>query len=454
VTAAAKTAKTHFGAINFESFGVPPRPGTASRAPTSPHLATAEHVLPAPLKSEPSFAAFVALMALMMGTASLSIDSMLPAFDPIAAAFGIEDNRIQYVVYAYLVGFGALQLVYGPLSDVLGRRRVVLAGLFIFCLGSLFGIIAPTFELLLVARAVQGAGAAACRILVVAIVRDRFEGREMARVMSLTMMVFIMVPVIAPAVGSAFLLLGSWHYVFIGTLAGGAILMLWFGLRMPETLHPEHRRPFSSTGIVASFKRTMRERISLGYTIGAGLMFGCLMAYVGNAQQILETDVYGLGSLFPLAFGSMAIAAGIGALSNSRLVRRYGMRRLSHGALCCILILSAAQIPLVLAYDGKPPLWLFCAWIALALFFFSLTMPNFNAMAMQPLGDIAGTAASFIGFLTTAIGTICGLLIAQAFDGTILPLILGFVALSIACLLVTLATERGKLFQPQTMPVK
>ena len=396
----------------------------------------------------PSFVEFVATMALMMGITSMSIDNMLPAFDAIAAEFAIADNSIQLVVYAYLFGFGAMQLVYGPISDSVGRRSVVLGGLAVFCLGSLLAVFAGSFELMLAARVVQGMGAAACRILATAIVRDRYEGREMARVMSLTMMVFIIVPVIAPAIGSFFLLFGSWHYIFVSTFAVGLILALWFGLRMPETLHPDHRQSFSMSRVLGGFRRTIGTRISLGYAAGAALMMGCLMAYVGGAQQILETDVYGLGPLFPVAFGAIAAAMGVGALINSRLVRRYGTRRLSHGALCCNIAISAAVIPLAIACDGKPPLLLFCAWIALAHFFFSLTLPNFNAMAMQPLGDIAGTASSFVGFFTTVVGALCGLVIGQAFDGTVLPLAIGFFVLNGAGLAVVVWTERGRLFNP------
>lgn len=400
------------------------------------------------LSRTPSFVEFVALMALMMGISSMSIDNMLPAFDAIASEFAIEDNRIQLVVYAYLFGFGAMQLVYGPISDTAGRRSVVLCGLAVFSLGSLLAVFAGSFELMLAARVVQGMGAAACRILATAIVRDRYEGREMARVMSLTMMVFIIVPVIAPAIGSFFLLFGSWHYIFISTFAVGLILALWFGLRMPETLHPDYRQDFSMLRVLGGFRRTIGTRISLGYAASAALMMGCLMAYVGGAQQILETDVYGLGPLFPVAFGSIAAAMGIGALINSRLVRRYGTRRLSHGALCCNIAISAAVIPLAILFDGKPPLLLFCAWIALAHFFFSLTLPNFNAMAMQPLGDIAGTASSFVGFFTTVVGALCGLVVGQAFDGTVLPLAIGFFVLNGTGLAVVVWTERGRLFKP------
>jgi DHA1 family bicyclomycin/chloramphenicol resistance-like MFS transporter len=302
---------------------------------------------------------------------------------------------------------------------------------------------------MLAARVVQGMGAAASRVLAAAIVRDRFEGREMARVMSLTMMVFIIVPVVAPAIGSFFLLFGSWHFIFLSTFVVGLALAVWFGTRMPETLRPEYRLTFSMRRIYAGFRQTVTTRVSFGYTTCAALVMGSLMAYVGGAQQILETDVYGLGPLFPVAFGCIAASMGVGALINSKLVRRYGMRRLSHGAICMCIFMAALQIGLAVMFDGRPPLILFCGGVALIHFFFSLTLPNFNAMALQPLGAIAGTASSFVGFFTTVIGAICGLVIGQAFDGTVLPLVTGFFVLNTAGLLVILWTERGRLFTPQ-----
>ncbi|MBN8921121.1 MAG: MFS transporter, partial [Rhizobiales bacterium] len=194
----------------------------------------------------PRFGEFVAIIALMMGLTSFAIDNLLPAFDALRAEFSIADpNRAQLAIYVYMIAFAVAQLVYGPVSDMMGRRPTVLFGVVIFVLGSLLALVARSFEVLLIARAIQGVGSAAARVLAVTIVRDRFAGREMARVMSLTMMVFLIVPIFAPTLGSALLALGNWHMIFGATAALGLLLAVWFGLRMPETLHPEYRFPFS-----------------------------------------------------------------------------------------------------------------------------------------------------------------------------------------------------------------
>ncbi|WP_439814685.1 multidrug effflux MFS transporter [Zavarzinia sp. CC-PAN008] len=402
--------------------------------------------------TRPGFVEFVALMALLMGMGAFSIDNLLPAFGPIGADFAIADaNQLQFIVYAYMAAFAVTQIVYGPLADVIGRRPVLLTGLLIYSVGSIVAILADSFAMLLVARVIQGIGSAAARVLVVTIVRDRFAGREMARVMSLTMMVFILVPVFAPAVGSLLLLLGSWHVIFIAMLLLGLVVLAWFWLRMPETLHPEYRHPFSFARIGSGIALSITTRASFGYSVAMGLMMGCLMAYIGSAEQILgsEAGVYKLGALFPVAFGVVAGVMGIASLVNSRLVRRLGTRRLSHGAILGFTAVSGLHVALALLFDGVPPLWLFVGLLSLAQFLFSMTMPNFNAMAMEPLGAIAGTASSFIGTFTTVLAVIVGTSIGQSYDGTVLPLALGYFLLGGAAVLVILWTERGRLFRPQ-----
>lgn len=404
-----------------------------------------------PAAQKPGFVEFVLIVALMMGLISLSIDNLLPAFAPIQADFGIADpNALQWVLTSYMIGFAAMQLVYGPLSDVVGRRPTMMAGLVVYIAGSLLALVADSFTLLLIARGVQGLGAAAARVLAVAIVRDRFAGREMARVMSMVIMVFLIVPVFAPAIGAFFLWLGGWHYIFLSMLGLALIVAVWFGLRMPETLHPEYRFPFSLTRIGQGVRLTATNRVAVGYASGMGLMMGCIMAYVGMAQPIFETEVYGLGPLFPLAFGLIAVVMGLASLTNARLVRRVGMRRMSHVGLCGFILASALQLGVAFLFDGRPPLLLFGVLLALSQFGFSLTMPNFNSMAMEPLGAVAGTASSFLGFYTTLLGALLGLGIGQFFDGTVIPLSAGYLGLGVTSLLIVLWTERGRLFHPQT----
>ena len=401
----------------------------------------------------PPFREFVALIALMMGLTALSIDNLLPAFPAIQDAYDIPDaNELQLLVYVYMFGFGIVQLVYGPISDVVGRRPTLLAGLAIYAVGCVMAALAPSFEFLLVARAVQGVGVAAARVLAVAIVRDCYSGREMARVMSLTFAVFIIVPVFAPATGSATLLLGDWHLLFTTMLALAVVVAAWFWLRMPETLHPEYRLPLSAKRIAEGVRLTVTNRAAIGYSTAVGLMFGALMGYVGSSQQIFETEVYGLGPYFPVAFGAIAAVMGVAAVVNSQLVRSLGMRRLSHASILAFLVVSIIQVALAAAYAGRPPLLLFGLVLAASHFLASLTFPNFNAMAMEPLGAVAGTASSFMGFYTTLVGALFGLAIGQAFDGTVLPLGIGYLVLSILAVAVVLWTEKGRLFQPQHEP--
>jgi DHA1 family bicyclomycin/chloramphenicol resistance-like MFS transporter len=396
--------------------------------------------------STPSFPEFVLLIALVMSLGSLSIDNLLPAFGPIRADFGISDpNDLQLLVTTYMVPFAIMQAVYGPVSDVIGRRPTLMIGLAIYLVGGLVATMADSFSVLLIGRVIQGAGLAATRVLTVAIIRDRFAGREMARVMSITMMVFIIVPIVAPASGSLLLLLGTWHLIF-GTIVGVALLVGgWFYVRMPETLHPEYRRSFSFGQITSAIQTTISTRISIGYATGIGLMMGCLMSYIASAQQIFETEVYHLGAWFPLAFASIATFMGAASFTNATLVRRWGMRRLSHIGVCGFTLVAAVQLSFALIYDGRPPLLLYAGLVAVNQFLFSLTVPNFNSIAMTPLGAIAGTASSLIGSYTTLLGALLGLFIGRSFNGTVIPLSMGYFGLGAACLIIVLWTEKGRL---------
>ncbi|AWN47290.1 MFS transporter [Methylobacterium terrae] len=395
----------------------------------------------------PRFVEFVALMALMMGLTAVTIDSFLPAFPAIQRDFAVQDpNRLQLLVYVYMLGFGTAQLLYGPVSDGTGRRPALIVGIAIYLAGSVLAMLAPSFEVLLLARAIQGIGGAAGRVLAVAIVRDRYEGRDMARVMSFCMMVFLIVPILAPSLGGAVLLAGSWRLIFGMMLALALVTLAWFGWRLPETLHPAFRRPVSARAIGSGIAVTVRTRASIGYATALGLTTGCIMGYVGSAQAIFDTGLYHLGPLFPVAFALIAGAMGLATLINARLVRRLGMRRLAHAGMLGLFVAACLQLGLILAFSGRPPLWLLIATLAACQFLMSFAMPNFNALAMEPLAAIAGTASSFIGFYTTLLAAFCGLLVGQSFDGTVLPLAIGYGALSGLGLATVLWTERGRLF--------
>jgi DHA1 family bicyclomycin/chloramphenicol resistance-like MFS transporter len=401
--------------------------------------------------SMPSFREFVALMALLMALTAMGIDVLLPALPAIGADLGVEDgNSLQLLVYVYMFGFAAVQLVYGPLSDAIGRRGVLLAGIVIYLAGCALAAVAPDFTTLVVARLIQGVGAASSRVLTVSIVRDRFGGRDMAQVMSIIMMVFILVPVIAPAIGGAIIAVGDWHHVFVSMFALGAVAGAWYALRMPETMHPEYRLPLSPARLAAAATTCLTQRTTIGYATAMGLLQACLMGYIGQSQQVFEGEVFGLGAWFPLAFGLLALAIGIGSMANALLVRRIGMRRLTHAAVLAATAAAGLMLAVTLLADGDPSLWVFGPTLAVFNLAFALAMPNCSAMAMEPLGAVAGTASSLIGFYTTMMSAVLGLAIGQSFDGTVLPLSIGFLVLCSAAVVAVTWTERGRLFRPAT----
>ncbi len=391
------------------------------------------------------FPEFVALIAFMMALTGLSIDVMLPALPQIGHSLGVESgNDLQVVVISYVAGFAAGQLVYGPLSDRFGRKPVLLAGLAIFVAGTITALLAPTFTTLLCARVVQGIGAASPRVMALAIVRDLFTGRTMARVVSLVMMVFIWIPVVAPTLGQGLLAIGTWRWTFDLLLGAGMLCAAWACWRLPETanLSPGHR----PRSLVGSLGAVLGTRQTTGYMIAAGFMFGCLMSYVASAQQVF-VDVYKLGAHFPIAFGAVASVMALAGFTNSRIVERLGMRLVSHTALTAYALASLALA--AAAWSETATLPLFCALAALTFFLFGLIAPNFNALAMEPQGDNAGLASSLIGFYSTGAGAICAFVVGRAFDGTVLPLAAGYSAMSLLALATVFFVEgpRG-MFRP------
>jgi DHA1 family bicyclomycin/chloramphenicol resistance-like MFS transporter len=396
-----------------------------------------------PALSKPQF---VALMAMLMAINAISIDIMLPGLQEIGASLGVVDeNTRQYVITAYLIGMGSAQLFFGPLSDRFGRKLPLLGGLSIYALCALAIVFVPSFSGLLALRFMQGIGAAATRVITVSIVRDVYGGRMMAEVMSLVLMVFMIVPVIAPSIGQLIMIFAEWHMIFVVICLFAVSVGTVVILRLPETLSVEHRRPFTATAILEGFRIVLTNRVSLCYSLAAAFLFGSLFGFINSAQQIL-VGIYGLGHWFPLVFAAFASMMAVASFTNSRLVKRYGMRRLSHGALIgfaiCSLIWAVASI------FGTLPFWLFIVLYGAAMFQFGLIGSNFNAMAMEPLGHVAGTASSVLGFAQTIGGATIGALIGQAFNGTVTPLAIGFLTVSVIGLGFVLIAEKGKLFSP------
>nr|WP_206668297.1 multidrug effflux MFS transporter [Roseibium aquae] len=391
------------------------------------------------------FAEFVILIAGLMALNALAMDIMLPALPDIGAALNIvHENDRQEVLVAYLLGFGGAQLLFGPISDSLGRRTVLLGGLFIYALASIGCLFSDTLNQLLLARFIQGVGCAATRVVAVSIVRDCYSGRKMGKVMSLVMMIFMAVPIVAPAIGQGILLIADWHWIFATLLAAGLTLFFWSLVRLPETLPRARRQRFQYPVILRGYWLTCATRASLGYMLALTFIFGGLFAFITMSQQVF-VDIFGLGPWFPLVFASIAIAMSVASYWNSRLVEAIGMRRLSHGA--TLLFFGTGTLFVLLASLGFRDFWLFTGLMAVLMACFGFIGANFNAMAMEPLGHIAGTASSVIGFVSTLGGAILGYIMGQQFDGTLVPLGMAFAAYGFAALLCILFAEKGRLFE-------
>ncbi|MDQ0320485.1 DHA1 family bicyclomycin/chloramphenicol resistance-like MFS transporter [Pararhizobium capsulatum DSM 1112] len=391
-------------------------------------------------------AQFVALMAMLMAINAISIDIMLPGLQQIGASLGVADeNERQFVITAYLLGMGVAQLFFGPLSDRFGRKIPLLAGLGLYAVCALSIVFVPSFTGLLLLRFVQGVGAAATRVISVSVVRDVYGGRMMAEVMSLVMMVFMIVPVIAPSIGQLIMLFAEWHMIFVVICLFAMFVASLVVFRLPETLPEDHRRPFTPASIIGGFRIVLTNRVALFYTLAMSFIFGGLFGFINSAQQIL-VGVYGLGVWFPLAFAGFASLMAVASFTNSRLVRTYGMRKLSHAALIGFIV--ASFVWMLAANVTSLPFWLFVVLYSFAMFQFGLIGANFNAMAMEPLGHVAGTASSVIGFTQTIFGGVIGALIGQAFDGTVVPLATGFFVVAVVGFVFVLIAEKGKLFRP------
>jgi DHA1 family bicyclomycin/chloramphenicol resistance-like MFS transporter len=389
---------------------------------------------------------FVVLMAALMALGALGIDSMLPNLPAIGESLGVTDeNRRQLIITTYLLGLGGSQVIYGPLADRFGRRPVLLVGLFLYVGFSLLAACAPTFDLLLVARVLQGIGAAATRAIPVSIVRDRFAGREMARVMSLTSLVFMAAPIVAPSLGQLVRVIASWPWIFGLLAALGLASMLWSLLRLPETLHPEDRLPIRPERIANAFATAARNRTSLCYILGQTFLFGGLLGFITSAEQVFA-DALHASAQFPMVFAICASFIAVASLLNAQLVMRLGMRRLSHAALLGFIVIAAVH--LVVAGSGHESLVVFAAFQALSMFCYGLCSGNFGAMAMEPMGHIAGTASAFQGFVSMVGASLIGFAVGQAFNGSVIPLQAGYLLCGLCALAAVLTAEHGRLFRP------
>lgn len=399
----------------------------------------------APAHAPMRFREFVLMVAGLMALNALAIDVMLPALPDIGAALDVtRDNDRQMVLSAYLIGFGLGQVVIGSVSDRFGRRAVLLGGLACYVMTALICAVAPTFATLLVARFVQGLASAAPRVITTAIVRDCYEGRRMASVMSLAMTIFMVVPVVAPAIGQVIILVAPWQAIFLLLALYGALMAVWVLKRLPETLPVSRREVVSLRRIAAAYATVFRSRQTMGYALAAGMMFGAIFGFLMSAQQIF-TEIFGLGVYFPLAFAAIALAMSLSSFINARLVGRLGTRLMSHGAVA-VFTLLAGILALMAHLDilGFVPFMILLGGMQ---FLIGMIFGNFAALALETQGRFAGTASSLFGSTTTILAALIGYGVGQAYDGTLVPLANGYVAFGIASLVIVAITERGRLFR-------
>lgn len=406
---------------------------------SNPNINTvAKLALPMPLWE------FVCMVAALMALNAFAIDIMLPAMGVIADYYQVEGNQQQWLLYSYMVGFGVPQLFFGPITDRFGRKTLLLFCLMAYVFFAFLCMMTTSFALLLFVRFLHGVFSSGIRVIAVSIVRDLTAGRAMARIMSLVMTVFMIIPIIAPAIGQGVMIIAGWKWMFGVLGVAGLLIFLWVYLRLPETLYAENRQDLSAAKALNGFGKVLTTRITVGYMAASGVIFGALFAFIASAEQIFE-DTFHVGDRFALWFAIIAGTLAAANFINSRVVERYGMRRISHGVLIAFTILALLNY-FVMSFAGEKLVY-FIPLFALTFGCFGMLGANFSAIAMEPQGKIAGTASALYGFATTTVASGFGFLVSSRFDGTVAPILLGFVGLGILSLSLVLITERGRLFE-------
>jgi len=394
-----------------------------------------------------SVAETASLVALLTSLVAISIDAMLPALPEIGRNFSVaENNNTQLVIGLFLLGNTFGQLLFGPLSDAFGRKPVVIAALLLFLAGCILSVIADSFVMLLVGRILQGVGASGPRTVSVSMVRDLYSGREMARIMSIAMTIFIIVPIIAPALGQVIILFAGWRYIFGVFIGVGLLGLVWVLIRQPETLAEKNRRPLHLSNIIGGFIAVVRTRLALGYALAMGTTFGSFVGFLNSIQQIFH-ETFGVGKWFPLLFACMALFTGIALIYNTRIVMKVGMQKIVEMAMGSGVVISLFYLVLCITGHGLG-LPGFMVWGALSFFCIGMCFGNLNALAMEPLGEMAGIGAAVVGFLASLVAILGGIPLGRAYDGTQLPLIAGFTVLGIVGFGLTLWAARGSSKSP------
>lgn len=387
-------------------------------------------------KTKLSLWEFIPLMALLTSLIALSIDSVLPALEIIGHDLHVNNLKdTQLIIITLFAGMSIGQFFYGPLADNIGRKPSIAIGIFIFLIGSLCSIYANNLSIMLMGRFLQGLGVSGPRIVTMTIIRDCFSGREMARIMSIMMTVFILIPIIAPSFGFWIMTISHWHYIFIDIALISIALLVWFYLRQEETLNPKYKQALNIKQVIENTLKVVSHRQTVVYSIISGLIFGSFLAYISGAQHIFQ-NIYQTGDNFPYYFAVLASALGIASLINSAIVKKLGMRKISFFAISAIALINIVSSAYALNLTNSLSLLQTMFVLSLTFFLFGLSFGNINALAMEPLGELAGIGAGVVGSISTLLSIITAYLIGVFLNSDIVILLIGYVFSALISLII------------------
>ncbi|AXG71277.1 bicyclomycin resistance protein [Kordia sp. SMS9] len=384
---------------------------------------------------------FIILMASLMSIVALSIDAILPALEAIGVSIGTTNaTQNQKLITMIFLGLGFGQLIFGPLSDSIGRKPIIYMGFTLFVLASFLCVMAQSLEMMIVGRILQGIGLSAPRTISIAMVRDSFSGDYMAKIMSFIVAIFILVPVVAPALGKLLLDTFGWKSIFNGQLIFGAVIMIWLWKRQPETLHPEHKIKLSKELFINGLKEFFKFKTSIAFTLISGLITGSFMVYLSASQDIFQNQ-YGLVEEFPYIFAALAISVGFATFLNGKFVLKYGMYKLVRAFL---LVFTTIPLIYILFFYGKPnpTVYTLVAFFGIQFFSIGFLFGNLRSLAMQPVGHIAGVGAAINGFVSTIMAVPIATYIGSFIKTTASPLFLGFLVCGIGSLLILVILKK------------
>ncbi|WP_196160744.1 multidrug effflux MFS transporter [Reinekea sp. G2M2-21] len=389
-----------------------------------------------------AFLEFVTLMALMTSLTALSTNAMLPALPAIGNYLSVANaNDLQLIVSFLFLGMAVGMIFYGPLSDSVGRKPPIYAGISIYIVGCLISLLATDLDLMLVGRFVQGFGLAAFRTLCLAMVRDQYKGDVMSRVMSFIMGVYIFVPAIAPTIGQAIVHFIDWHVVFLFFVALSLTVLIWITLRQPETLAKENKKPLTFATLASGLKDILTNPVALGYTIASGFVLSPFLAYMSTSQQVFQ-ELYGLGPLYPAVFAVLSLSVGLASFLNAKLVMKFGMLRMALASVTVMVVVAAVVLWIAYFINGLVPFWLTMLYFPITLFCVGILFGNLNSLAMQPLGHIAGLGAAFVGSISNFISIPFAIIIGKAYANNVTPIVGGFLVFGLLTLGIIIWVNR------------